>query len=192
MILGIPRSRVFRIKIAIGHLDPKPVRIFIRGEMPKQFHMIIKQALIFISALDPMRNTDDIHRLNKVAWNPQRMRQWSRNLEAWEGNCRLLLLHKPEQWISSVISQSYYRVRFNNSNNNIQHNLKQAVQWVKGFTMVLSRTRKLERVLLLKLLRHMVAWTWTFKSMERNGDWYRSRTKSKFRPKGTPPSPRVD
>lgn len=192
MIPGIPRSRVFPTKIAIGHLDPKPVRIFIRGEMPKQFNMIIKQALIFISALDPMRNTDDIHRLNKVAWNRQRMHQWSRNLAAWEGNCRLLLPHKPEQWISSVISQSYYRVRFNNSNNNIQHNLKQAVQWVKGFTVALSRTRKLERVPPLKLLRHMAGWTWTFKSMERNGDWYRSRTKSKYRPKGTPPRPRVD
>ena len=170
MIPGILKSRVFRTKIAIGHSDPKPVRIFIRGEMPKQFNMIIKQALIFISALGQMRNTDDIHRLNKVAWNHQRMQQWSRNSAAWEGNFRPLLPHKPEQWISSVISQLYYRARFNNSNNNIQHNLKQAVQWVKGFTVVLSRTRKLERVLLLKRLKHLVAWTWTFKSMERNGD----------------------
>ena len=61
------RFRVFHIKIVIGHLDQKRVRIFISEVMPKQFNMIINQALIFILALDPMRNTDDIHRLNKVA-----------------------------------------------------------------------------------------------------------------------------
>jgi hypothetical protein len=67
MILGIHSFRAFHIKIAIGRLDPRPARICIRGEMPKRFNMIIKQAPIFISALDPMRSTGDIHRLNKVA-----------------------------------------------------------------------------------------------------------------------------
>ena len=68
MIQGIMRRfRVFRIKIVIGRLDQKPVRIFIREAMLKQFNMIINQELIFILALDPMQNTDDIHRLNKVA-----------------------------------------------------------------------------------------------------------------------------
>ena len=54
MIQGIMRRfRVFHIKIVIGHLDQKRGRIFIREAMPKQFNMIINQALIFILVLEP-------------------------------------------------------------------------------------------------------------------------------------------
>lgn len=76
MILETLRSfRAFHIKIAIGHLDQKRVRIYTRGSTLKRFNMIIKQALIFILARDQMRNTADIHRLSKVVGNPQRMRR---------------------------------------------------------------------------------------------------------------------
>ena len=66
MIPETRKYRAFRIKIAIGRLDQKRVRIYIKGQMLKRFNMIIKKAPIFTLALDPTRNTGDIRRLSKV------------------------------------------------------------------------------------------------------------------------------
>lgn len=180
--------RACHIKIAIEHLGQKQVRICIRGWMRKRFNMITKMAQIFTLARVQMRNMADIHHSSKVVGNPQRMPPWSLNLVAWVGNCKLLLLRKPEQWTSLVINPLYYRIHISNI---IHHNPKLAVQWVKGSTLFLHQIRKIERVL-LKLLSHMVEWTWTFKNMVKNDDWYRSRIKSKFRLRGIPPRTMVD
>ena len=90
------RFRAFRTKIAIGRLDRKLARIYIKEQMLRRFNMITRQAPIYISARDLMRNTGVIHRLSKAEGNPQRTRRWSLTLAAWEGNCKRLLLRKPE------------------------------------------------------------------------------------------------